>query len=410
MTLLPAFLAYLPASTLKRVASTGFAFVLCLPLGAAGGAGLTGPSNADLANMFRVPGLPEDRKQIAWPTLPLLPSKRVEIFRGVENVTGFNHHPSIAYFDGRLFAIWNTGFKDEDASGQKVVFSTSTDQGLTWTAPMDITGRWDARRFTCVGLWQRGNELHAVVSLRDAHDEAGKAKRSDVCPLLAYRWESSRSGFGDPVVLVMNFFSNNIPQKAPDGEWMMLGKGTGEENSEMRVARGGTVDLGRWTVADMPAGPKMEEAEWYVLPDKGIVAHYRSYLGETPEGGRFIRLYSPDSGKTWSDRIVTNFPEASSRNHGFRLSNGTYVLLLNPNPIRYRVPLSLALSSDGLNYTKIANIRADDTKSRVKGRSKGPGYHYVRGLEHNGKLYAIYTVNKEDVEVSIIPLQAIQGL
>jgi hypothetical protein len=34
----------------------------------------------------------------------------------------------------------------------------------------------------------------------------------------------------------------------------------------------------------------------------------------------------------------------------------------------------------------------------------------MRGFEHDGRLYAIYSVNKEDIEVSIIPLAELAGL
>ena len=92
-----------------------------------------------------------------------------------------------------------------------------------------------------------------------------------------------------------------------------------------------------------------------------------------------------------------------------RLSNGLYALLVNPSQIE-RVPFSIALSKDGLVYDRIANVRAELTSPRWTGRAKSNGYHYMRGYEHDGKLYTIYSINKEDIEVTIVPLSELAAL
>jgi len=42
-----------------------------------------------------------------------------------------------------------------------------------------------------------------------------------------------------------------------------------------------------------------------------------------------------------------------------------------------------------------------------KGWGGFPEWSYPYAIEHNGQLYIIYSVNKEDCEVSIIPLRAL---
>jgi hypothetical protein len=34
----------------------------------------------------------------------------------------------------------------------------------------------------------------------------------------------------------------------------------------------------------------------------------------------------------------------------------------------------------------------------------------MRGYEHDGRLYTIYSINKEDIEVTIVPLSELTGL
>ena len=186
----------------------------------------------------------------------------------------------------------------------------------------------------------------------------------------------------------------------------MLGKGGSGNWGTMKSAKGGVTRIDDWTIRDLPGAGTLEEAEWYVLPNRHLVAHFRT-RGERP---LFLaRSYSTDSGVTWTPPVVTNFPEAGARHHGLRLSNGLYALLVNPNP-ESRIPFSIAVSKDGLVYDRIANVRTEQTKARWEGRAKSAGYHYMRGFEHDGRLYTIYSVNKEDIEVSIIALAELSGL
>jgi hypothetical protein len=379
-----------------------FGWTVLTLTGAAGEPG--GPTQ-----IFQVPGIP-DVDRIAWDQVPRLPGRCVEIFHGQADASAYNNHANLAFFDGRFFAIWNVGYRDEDAAGQEVVYATSRD-GLTWSSPQDVTGRPPSgRRYTDIGLWQCGEAWYALVSQRDAIDPKVPVTDDD-CPLYAYRWDSARKIFTDRKVIMHNFFGNNVPKTTSGGDSLILGKGTGTENGILRAARAPRGVLAPWTITPLPpAPPRMEELEWYSLPDGALVANARSYLNTPAGGGRLIRLYSHDDGKSWSARLVTNFPEAGARNYGLRLSNGTYVLLLNPNSHASRIPLGLARSSDGYSFTRLAAVRWEDTAPRAPGRAKSNGYSYPRAIERDGALYVIYARNKEDVEITVVPLSAIARL
>lgn len=355
---------------------------------------------ATLANMFVVPGLPSDPDQIDWAALPTFKAKTVQVARGVQNETAFMHHPKIVFFDGRFFAKWNDGYIGEDFAGQRVRYATSKD-GVQWSEPVDLTGRHPKRRYTACGFWLRDGEMYALAALRDASD-AGPSGEEPL--LLAFKWDSKAGRFGERTLIAKDYFAQNIPQRTPAGDWLILGKGGVGSWGPMKSAKGGVKSIDDWTIRDLPGAGKLEEAEWYTLPNGGLVSHFRT---RTPK--RLMRSYSTDSGVTWTEPVVTNFPESGARHHGLRLSNGLYVLLVNPNT-KGRIPFSIATSKDGLLYDRIANVRAEPTKARWEGRAKGAGYHYMRGFEHDGQLYTIYSVNKEDVDVTIIPLTEFTGL
>lgn len=366
----------------------------------------TVPENLD--EMFDVPGLSSNPEEIDWSNLPQYESQHSVVYVAVENETGFNHHPFIVFWDGRFFAQWNDGYIGEDEPGQRVRYAVSED-ALEWSEPIDLSGRNDERKFTASGLWIREGAMYALVSLRDSQHEETVETGED--PLLfAYKWNSERDEFEEPVVMAVDYFAQNIPQKLPNGKWMILGKGGGADGQfswgPMKAAIGGVESIDDWSISNLPGAGSLEEAEWYTLPNDHLVAHFRT-RGERPL--YLARSYSVDNGKTWVGPVATNFPEAGARHHGLRLSNGLYALLVNPNP-NGRIPFSIALSKDGLVYDRIGNVRTEETTRRWAGRAKGRGYQYMRGFEHEGKLYTIYSVNKEDIVVSIIPISEFEKL
>lgn len=358
------------------------------------------PSPEKLAHMFAVPGLPTDPETIDWNSVPTFKGRTSIVARGVQNETAFMHHPFIVVFDGKVFASWNDGYVGEDFAGQRVRYATSKD-GMKWDDPVDLTGRHPKRRYTDCGFWLRDGEMFALAALRDASD-VGKTNEDPL--LLAFKYDKKTGGFGERQIIAKDFFAQNIPMRTPAGDWLILGKGGVGSWGPMKSAKGGMKAIDDWTIRDLPGAGKLEEAEWYTLPNGHLVSHFRT---RTPK--RMMRSYSTDNGVTWTEPVVTNFPESGARHHGLKLSNGLYAFLVNPN-VKNRIPFSIALSKDGLLYDRIAHVRNEPTKARWEGRAKSAGYHYMRGYEHDGQLYTVYTVNKEGVEVTIIPLTEFTAL
>lgn len=281
-------------------------------------------------------------------------------------------------------------------------YSCSAD-ARNWGPAIDLTGREIDRRFTACGFWIREGTLYALAALRDAWGGSNTGRDP---LLLAYRWDEEKKAFVDRKTIIRDFFAGNIPEPTPDGSWLILGKGGVGSWGPMKSAKGGIKAIDDWTIRDLPGAGALEEAEWYTLPNEDLVAHFRT---RGPKPLHLARCYSQDNGVTWLGPIVTNFPEKGARHHGLRLSNGLYAILFNPSPLE-RIPFSVALSKDGLTYDRIANVRAEETSARWPGRSKSKGYQYMRGYEHNRYLYTIYSINKEDIEVTIISLSELEAM
>ena len=76
---------------------------------------------------------------------------------------------------------------------------------------------------------------------------------------------------------------------------------------------------------------------------------------------------------------------------------------------RRRVPLAITLSKDGVVFDREFLVRGTPPARRFDGISKTPGYSYPGNIVFNGYLYIAYATNKEDVEVTRIPLKTLMA-
>ncbi|HAI13784.1 MAG TPA: hypothetical protein DCM28_18905 [Phycisphaerales bacterium] len=74
-----------------------------------------------------------------------------------------------------------------------------------------------------------------------------------------------------------------------------------------------------------------------------------------------------------------------------------------------RDPLVLSVSNDGYRFTSAYALRCGKQQYRVpnvKGRGGGPQYPNLS--VYGDKLYVMYSIGKEDIAVTIVPLSAIK--
>lgn len=138
---------------------------------------------------------------------------------------------------------------------------------------------------------------------------------------------------------------------------------------------------------------------YYQLPDGRTVGLWKVALTSI----------SPDKGKTWLYNPVRapRFVNSNAKIWGQRTSDGKYVTVYNPSEFRW--PLALSVSDDGLNYKNLLLVNGDITSMRYGGNYKSYGPQYVRGLESgaqspDGNCWVTYSMNKEDIWVSCIPV------
>ena len=96
------------------------------------------------------------------------------------------------------------------------------------------------------------------------------------------------------------------------------------------------------------------------------------------------------------------------RRSGGRGNDRTYVTVYNPSEFRW--PLALSVSSDGLDYKNLLLVQGEISPARYGGAYKNYGPQYTRGIEEgngvppDGNIWITYSMNKEDIWVSTIPV------
>lgn len=364
--------------------------------------------------MLAGPWVPENSHQLDFDKLPRVPSQHTVIndvhAPGASNLTldkkqgGVNQHNYLAFHDGKFWAMWSDGPGIEDRVGQRVKFATSTD-GVKWSAPEFLTPvppnsgagspyygtRTDKGfRYIARGFWQRDGELLALASLDEAAGFFGKSLE-----LHAFRLGPKMDWEGAGVVC-KDAINNFPPLKLRTGNWMMSRRAHDYKDSGVHFLTGGTKALDQWEsfpVFGTASKLKAEEPDWWILPDQNLMAVFRDNSG----GGFLYRSFSTDDGRTWSPPVQTNFPDATSKISGLRLSDGRYVLVSNPKP-RKRDPMTLSISNNGMVFTKMLYL--------VGGR----WIDYPHVMEHGDHLYVSFAGGKQSVEVLKIRLSDIDAI
>lgn len=372
---------------------------------------------------------------------------------GTPETGTFNHHSHITCFKGVFYAIWDTQAKDEHGPGQHALMRRSPDQGRTWTPVEELFPRMDwyisssevntdngyhGRIQTSNGFAVVDDVLYAVSEVDD-HIGPSIRKRKRVHTGRLCRSINPDGGLGDLFWL---------SEKAPTAVQGFPSYPAGDRKLVKKIMRyfeqpGNEIQLD-FTVP-VPASDfstdcwspspvsddnhrLVEAVPSYRAKDGTWVRLYRDagLLGvPVPEEGprkeleasksrRNYASYSFDKGKTWTVPTRTSFPDACARSNAGKLPDGQVYVINNLLPLSPkhggRSLLGISLSRDGLNFDRAAVIRFFAPPMRHKGRAKSIGFQYPHSMVVGEDLWVMYSVNKEDIQVTRIPLEELYKL
>ncbi|MCC5804690.1 MAG: hypothetical protein JJU00_00050 [Opitutales bacterium] len=120
--------------------------------------------------------------------------------------------------------------------------------------------------------------------------------------------------------------------------------------------------------------------------------------------------YTDDEGQSWErPGAAPGFWRNGSKYWAQETSDGRFAIVFNPTS-RLRHPLAVTLSEDGSRFTDLLSIHGELPHQRFPGYYKNMGPQYVRGIvpgngePPDGKFWVAYSVNKEDMWVSRVPV------
>jgi hypothetical protein len=113
-----------------------------------------------------------------------------------------------------------------------------------------------------------------------------------------------------------------------------------------------------------------------------------------------------DCGRTWSKAKQSNLPMPRAKAYLGKLSTGQLYLLSN---LKNRDTLVVSVSRPGeQTLNQMWRIRhGKSTPPRFAGAAKSKQWSYPYGYEHDGKLYVVYSVGKEECGLSVLPISSL---
>ena len=147
------------------------------------------------------------------------------------------------------------------------------------------------------------------------------------------------------------------------------------------------------------------EPSWYRKPDGRLVMVFRDQEGSF----RSLASESRDQGLTWSLPTLTTMPDSRSKQSAGNLPNGAAFLVNNPSGSKERSPLVITLSGAGERFTQAYLLRSGSELRPLKypGRYKRVGFSYPKSIVVDGKVFVSYATNKEDIEVTEVPVSSL---
>lgn len=331
--------------------------------------------------------------------LEVLESQHRMLFYATEDSYQYCHHPSLVVFKDRLYCMWSNGIIEEDQPGQRVLYCHTTD-GSTWTKPKLLTDHQQGKGVSvAAGFLVSGDTLVAYYTATDGENFGAGTT-------LMARTSPDGQTWSEPRKVIGGFFIEG-PRRLPSGRLLLSGEHVGAERETQRMKLLYTDQpdgLGGWQEARI-AMEKLSVFNYtepnYFSRGKGtLVMSFRNRSG-------FLQASeSTDGGQSWSVPAKTNFRDCRSRFSAGNLPDGTAFLINNPGP-HHRRYLTIALSQDGKTFDRAFMIHGKRIRHRHGGRTKSLGWQYPNALVWKDYLHVAYSINKEDLGVSRIPLTAL---
>lgn len=346
-------------------------------------------------------------------TLGLSFAKGVEtftIFSPKEQENKYNHGVVLFAFKGMLYAQWQSSAVDEDGPDTRVFYSRSTD-GKVWEKPMPLTSIEPKLIKTSGGWWSDGNTLVAYLGVWPHGENSLKEGYTEYTTSMdGMHWEAPKLVKNSDDKPVLGIIEQDL-RVLPNARIL-----TAFHMQPGLIAKPFYTDdplgITGWKSGELTNLPSKDtlisrelEPSWFCRKDGAIVMIFRD------QSSTFKKLasISRDHGVTWTTPILIDTPDSRAKQSAGNLPNGMAYMVNNPSGNKNRFPLVITLSNDGFLFDKAYLLRGggeDLQPMKAEGKYKRVGYSYPKSFIWENYLYVGYATNKEEVELTRIPLDS----
>jgi hypothetical protein len=326
----------------------------------------------------------------------------------------YNHASNLAYWNGKFYQQYLSNPVDEHIPPGQTLILTS-ENGRDWSRPQVVFPAYEPPAGVEIPEGYSGYMMHQRMGFYVAPDgrllvlafyghSEDPFEKGGIGRVVR---EAYKDGSFGPIYFI-RYSSHN--------EWNV-------SNTSFPFYKA-SPDEGFVQACDSLLADKLKTLQWWE-EDMGLDGFYSfrksgsAFNYYRRKDGKIVGLWkrslfalSEDNGATFSDPVkVPTFIMAGGKQWGQSTEDGRYAIAYNPIELdEHRYPLVVVSGEDGIVFDDMLVVQGEVPPRRFYGRWKDFGPCYVRGIiEGNGDppgqdLWLTYSMNKEDMWVSRIPL------
>ncbi len=317
-----------------------------------------------------------------------------EFIYALEDAPTLECHASTVEASGTVMvAAWFGGTKEKN---KDVGIWVSRKTNTSWSIPVEVANgvQKDGSRFPCwnpVLFKPKGQALHLFYKVGPSPREWWGRYITSI---------DDGATWSEPVSLPEGILGpiKNQPIQLSDGT-ILSPSSTEHKTDGWKIHLESSNDLGQtWTKTEALNDAKVFGAIQPVILNYG---NGKLQLLSRTKNSVVSQNWSEDYGKTWSEMSATALSNPNSGIDGVTLTDGRQLLVYNPTKRNWgdRVPLSIALSTDGEDWNRVLDLEP----LRVTTDKKGEEYSYPTVIQtQNNQVHIVYTWNRKTVKYVIL--------